>query len=174
MTETTRSCPVPRRDGKPCKGRPVKLDPEGRCATHSPLINQNNLLTGGKATVLARQGVEARRAKAEERKRLAEQDGMTVRDALRAEAARSRDTLVAALFAPLGNPELDAVTKQKAAIAILERILGRPTEALDGADTYDAQPIDWAEVAQLWADEQDEEGPEGWAGGELREQHDGG
>lgn len=153
VAETVPRCSGTRKDGSPCQGFPFRGDPEGLCSTHSPLVEQRNRLIAGEAKELAALSTAARRAKREAREREKLAANATVRDALRAEAAKRRDAVVAALFAPLDDDSLDPREQQQAAIRILERILGRPGEVLDSLDGDVSGPIDWAEVAELWSEQ---------------------
>ena len=53
---------------------------------------------------------------------------MTLADALAEKAAEERDALVEALFGPVLSKETSEMEKHRAAIAILERMLGKPRE----------------------------------------------
>jgi hypothetical protein len=62
---------------------------------------------------------------------------------------------VDALFARLDDERASAADREAAARTILERVLGRPSEAMPDAPAEDAGPIDWAALAEELARSQD-------------------
>jgi hypothetical protein len=55
---------------------------------------------------------------------------------------------VDALFARLDDEQASAADREAAARTILERVLGRPGDALPEATSEDAGSIDWAKLAE--------------------------
>jgi hypothetical protein len=74
---------------------------------------------------------------------------MTLQEALRERAAEERDALVEALFAPLTDPRAAVMTKHRAAVTIIERLIGKPREAL--AVNEPMATLTLEQLADVWA-----------------------
>jgi hypothetical protein len=132
-------CRHPRNDGTPCRAFATS---SGLCAGHSGLGAVANPRES------QRRSAQARRQAREHSREDARRQELSLRDALRERATAERDAILDALFAPLADPEATAQDKHHAALRILERLLGRPSEALPDAPAEDTGPIDWAALAE--------------------------
>jgi hypothetical protein len=141
VSESSRQrCSGTRKDGQPCDARAIDA---GLCAAHS------GRAFGGDPTAAARLSAEARRVNRERRRKHAERRDMTLAEALRERAAQERDALVDALFAPLSQS--DPITAHKAAVTILERMLGRPAEGLAVEQPEPEREMTRDDLIQAWA-----------------------
>lgn len=143
MTDTTpdtseRRCTATKADGERCGSFAMK-DGSGLCAGHA-----------GKGIAAdpegyGRQGHATMREQAKRRQEEAAAARMTLREALLHRAATAQAALVDALFAPVEDADLPAQERQRAAMQVLERLMGRPGEGI--ADmTQEQQPPSLAEL----------------------------
>lgn len=137
MTEGTPRCNATTKSGEQCKAYPHK---DGKCYYHADPDTPRRL------QVLA---LESRERNIAEKRRQEQERAMSLQEALLRRAADERDSLVNALFAPLSGDDRDA---HRAAVAILERLLGRPTQEMT-VNTSN-QPMELEDLVALWAQEQ--------------------
>jgi hypothetical protein len=74
---------------------------------------------------------------------------MTLQEALRERAAEERDALVDALFGPLNDPGAGVIVKHRAAVTIIERMIGKPREALAVEDSVPQLSIE--DLIAIWS-----------------------
>jgi hypothetical protein len=134
-----RRCAGTRRDGAPCTAWATAT---GYCAGHS------GFGIGRDPRAAGMQGAASRRARREQRRLHAERRDMTLQEALRERAATERGALVDALFGPLTDPEAGVMTKHRAAVTIIERMIGKPREALAAEEPVPDLTI--AELIEVW------------------------
>jgi hypothetical protein len=135
-----RRCAGTTRDGAPCTAWATAT---GYCAGHSGFgIGRDPRAAGAK-------GAESRRRNRDRRQLHAERRNMTLKEALRERAAEERDALVDALFAPLVEPGTDVMTRHRAAVTILERMIGRPREALAVEEPLPELTIE--QLIEIWS-----------------------
>jgi hypothetical protein len=139
ILKMTLQCEFTRPDGTRCRAYATR---SGLCAGHSGLGAVANPRES------QRRSAQARRQTREQSQEDARRKDLSLRDALRERATAERDAILDALFAPLDDPEASAQDKHHAALRILERLLGRPSEAIPDAPADDTGPIDWAELAE--------------------------
>lgn len=116
-----RRCTAIRPTGERC-GAWAMRDGSTLCAGHA-----GKGLASDPSTYSAR-GRASQRAQSAHRKEQAAKAKMTLRERLVHEAAERQDELVRALFAPLAAS--DDLEAHRAAVTILERMLGRPGEGI--------------------------------------------